>query len=153
MVYEDLEAHQVDVLKKLLLGLLKHHNDLWIFKWHVPQEADLRSCLRMPRQKRTATEAESCVDAGAAGKLWDGSPWHRPVIEKTRAFTIERSWYSIFAAGHVPEVFHATQRDAFGLRGRLTVCKVELRLLCCNIFTAQKQLEPPIRVAFWKNES
>lgn len=69
-----------------------------------------------------ATEAESCVDAGAAGKLWDGSPWHGPVMDKTRAFTIERPWYSILAAGHVPEMFQATQRDAFGLRGRLTVC-------------------------------
>lgn len=43
-------------------------------------------------------------------------------MDKTRAFTIDRPWYSILAAGHVPEVFNATQRDAFGLRGRLTIC-------------------------------
>lgn len=43
-------------------------------------------------------------------------------MDKTRAFTIDRPWYSILAAGHVPEVFNATCRDAFGLRGRLTIC-------------------------------
>lgn len=68
------------------------------------------------------SEAETCVDKGAAGKLWDGSPWHRPVMDKSRAFSIERPWYSILAAGHVPEMVQATLRDAFGLRGRLTVC-------------------------------
>ena len=60
-------------------------------------------------------QAENCVDKGAAGKLWDSSPWHRPVTEKTRAFTIERAWYSILAAGHVPEVFDATRKDTFSV--------------------------------------
>ena len=68
------------------------------------------------------TQAESTVDKGAPGKLWDGSPWHRPVMDKTRAFTIPRPWYSILAAGHIPKTFAATSKDVFGLRQRLTVC-------------------------------
>ena len=31
---------------------------------------------------------DSSIDRGAPAKLWDGSTWHRPVMEKTRAFTI-----------------------------------------------------------------
>lgn len=68
-------------------------------------------------------QAENCVDKGAAGKLWDSSPWHRPVMEKTRAFTIERAWYSILAAGHVPEVFDATRKDTFSLSHRFAVVR------------------------------
>lgn len=65
---------------------------------------------------------EVSVDSSAPGKLWDGRAWHRAVLDKARAFTILNPWLSILCAGHVPEVFKATVKDAFGLRQRLTVC-------------------------------
>jgi hypothetical protein len=65
--------------------------------------------------------SEASVDSGAPAKLWDGRAWHRSVLDKMRAFTILFPWLSIISAGHVPEVFKATLKDAFGLRQRLTV--------------------------------
>ena len=64
---------------------------------------------------------EQSVDAGAPAKLWDGRVWARPVLDKSRAFTIEHPWLSILAAGHVPEIFKATVNDRIGMRHRLTV--------------------------------
>ena len=66
-------------------------------------------------------QSESSVDSSAPAKLWDGRAWHRPVLDKSRAFDILKPWMSILCAGHVPEVFHATLKDAFGLRQRLTI--------------------------------
>ena len=62
------------------------------------------------------------MDKAAAGKLWDGITWHRPVMDKTRAFTINKPWYGILAGAHIPELFHATLQGHFGLRERLTAC-------------------------------
>ena len=65
--------------------------------------------------------AEASIDKGAPAKLWDGRTWHRSVLEKSRAFSIPCPWLSLLCAGHIPEVFKATVKDAFGLRQRLTV--------------------------------
>ena len=53
-------------------------------------------------------QAESYVDKEACAKLWDSVCWHRPVMDKARAFTVQQPWYSILAGAHVPEVFDAT---------------------------------------------
>ena len=68
---------------------------------------------------------EMGVDKGAPGKLWDGEVWHRPAMDKSRAFSVLSPWFGIIAGGHVPEMFKATQADSFGLRERLTVSFAE----------------------------
>ena len=47
---------------------------------------------------------DSSIDRGAPAKLWDGSTWHRPVMDKTRAFTVPHPWFGCFSAGHIPEM-------------------------------------------------
>eukprot|EP00973_Karenia_brevis_P041036 5677990-Karenia_brevis.AAC.1 len=42
-------------------------------------------------------------------------------MDKCRAFTVPRPWFGIISAGHIPDLFRATQSDVFGLRERLTV--------------------------------
>ena len=49
------------------------------------------------------------MDSAVAGKLWDGATWHRPVMDKSRAFTVKEPWFGIFSAGHVPDLFKAMQ--------------------------------------------
>lgn len=56
-------------------------------------------------------QAEAYVDKGAPAKLWDGVTWHRPVMDKTKAFTVHSPGYGIVAGGHVPEIFDATLQD------------------------------------------
>lgn len=68
---------------------------------------------------------EASVDKGAPAKLWDSVAWHRPVMDKSRAFSVDRPWYAICAGAHVPELFKATLNDTFGLRERLTACFAE----------------------------
>ena len=50
------------------------------------------------------------MDKGAPAKLWDNVAWHRPVMDKARAFTVQEPWYGMLAGGHVPEIFEATQQ-------------------------------------------
>lgn len=66
--------------------------------------------------------AEASIDKGAPAKLWDGVTWHRPVMDKSRAFSVPSPWYGFICGGHIPELFNATLQDTFGLRRRLTVC-------------------------------
>ena len=67
-------------------------------------------------------QQEVGIDKGVAGKLWDASTWHRPVMNGAKAFTVEHMFFSICNAGHIPEIYEALQGgDAFGLRQRLTV--------------------------------
>ena len=64
--------------------------------------------------------AESSIDKAAPAKLWDGATWFRPVMDKTRAFEVVNPWFGCLCGGHVPELFHATLKDTFGLRQRVT---------------------------------
>lgn len=64
--------------------------------------------------------AESSIDRAAPAKLWDGSDWHRPVMDKTRAFTVHKPWFGCCSGGHIPEMHKATLQDVFGLRQRVT---------------------------------
>ena len=48
--------------------------------------------------------AESSIDRAARAKLSDGSDWHRPVMDKTHAFTVPKPWFGCFSVGHVPEM-------------------------------------------------
>ena len=66
--------------------------------------------------------AEGGIDSGVVAKLWDGLTWHRPVMEKRRAFEVEDPWWGFIAGGYVPELHKATLNDHFGLRQRITVC-------------------------------
>ena len=59
--------------------------------------------------------AESAIDKGVPAKLWDGVTWHRPVMEKTRAFSVTTPWYGFLVGAHVPEMFRALTSDSFGL--------------------------------------
>lgn len=68
---------------------------------------------------------EMGVDKAVPGKLWDGNAWHRPVMDKSRAFSVEAPWFGFIAGAHIPEIFKATLSDAFGLRERLTVSFAE----------------------------
>ena len=117
-------------------------------------DGQIMSC----RQNRGAALAAECevdgvftwfqnemgVDKAVPGKLWDGIVWHRPVMEKSSAFTVERPWFGILAGAHIPEVFKATFSDAFGLRERLTVSFEEpiwlnireVRAACAQLSTA-----------------
>lgn len=110
------------------------------------------------RQNRGAALAAECevegvfswfqnemgVDKAVPGKLWDGNVWHRPVMDKSRAFTVESPWFGFIAGAHIPEVFKATLNDAFGLRERLTVSFEEpiwlsireIREACARLATA-----------------
>ena len=56
----------------------------------------------------TCAEAEAHVDKGVPAKLWDNTTWHRPVLDKARAFTVLSPWFGILAGGHIPEMFDAT---------------------------------------------
>lgn len=71
--------------------------------------------------------AESSIDKGAPAKLWDNATWHRPVMEKSRAFSVYSPWFGSCCAGHVPELFRATKDDVFGLRDRCTISYGEPR--------------------------
>ena len=87
---------------------------------------------------------ETSVDASAPAKLWDGRVWARPVLDKMRAFLIPSPWFSIFSAGHVPELCKATLTDKLGLRQRLTVDFPEPRwLTIAEIRTACEKLPVP----------
>lgn len=44
-------------------------------------------------------------------KLWDRRAWNRGVLDWTRAFSIPRPYFSVLAAGHVPELCKATTQD------------------------------------------
>ena len=63
--------------------------------------------------------AEAAIDKGAPAKLWDGVTWHRPVMDKSRAFTVPSPWYGFIAGARIPELFRATTTDTFGLRQRV----------------------------------
>ena len=64
--------------------------------------------------------AESVVDRGVPGKLWDSTTWDRPVLATAKAFAVESPFDSMLAAGHIPEHFRALREDDFGYRQRLT---------------------------------
>ena len=51
------------------------------------------------------------VDPGAPAKLRGARSWNRGVLDKTRAFSVPRQWFSVLAAGHVPELYKATQQE------------------------------------------
>ena len=68
---------------------------------------------------------EMGVDKAVPGKLWDGNTWHRPVMDKAKAFTVESPWFGFIAGAHIPETYKATLHDAFGLRERFTVSFAE----------------------------
>ncbi|CAK0862761.1 unnamed protein product, partial [Prorocentrum cordatum] len=68
---------------------------------------------------------EMGVDKAVPGKLWDGNAWHRPVMDKARAFSVDAPWFGFIAGAHIPETFKATINDAFGLRERLTASFAE----------------------------
>lgn len=65
------------------------------------------------------------MDKGAPAKLWDGVPWHRPVMDKARAFTIQQPWYGVLAGGHVPELYESTVQDR--------VCRVADFSFCATL--------------------
>ena len=74
--------------------------------------------------------AESSIDRAAPAKLWDGSDWHRPVMDKTRALTVHKPWFgcfSCFSGGHIPEMHKATVQGVFGL-----VCPPAMESHCCH---------------------
>eukprot|EP00959_Pyramimonas_sp_CCMP1952_P203650 4258412-Pyramimonas_sp.AAC.1 len=64
--------------------------------------------------------AEGGIDGGVVAKLWDGLTWHRPVMEKRRAFEVKDPWWGLIAGGHVPELHKAIVNDHFGFRQRVT---------------------------------
>jgi hypothetical protein len=64
-------------------------------------------------------QMDSSTDKGAPGKLWDNATWHRPVMDRSKAFTVENPWYGFIAGGHVEELAKATAHDSFGLRQRI----------------------------------
>jgi len=89
--------------------------------------------------------AESSVDRAA--KLWDSSTLHRPVMDKTRAFTVHRPWFGCCSGGQIPEMHRATAQDAFGLRQRVTAVYgppkwstiAAIRLACWQLPTQSKK--------------
>ena len=91
--------------------------------------------------------AESSIDRAAPAKLWDGSDWHRPVMDKTRAFTVHRPWFGCCSGGHIPEMHRATVQDVFGLRQRVTAVYgapkwstiAAIRGACSKLPTADKK--------------
>ena len=58
---------------------------------------------------------ESGVGIGATAKLWDPSTWHRPVMEKRRAFTVVNPWCGFICRGHFTDIIRATSNDVFRL--------------------------------------
>ena len=81
----------------------------------VSLEPEIEVCLGWLSQ-------EGGVDTAVAGKLWDGTTWHRPVMNGSKAFTVEDTFFSMCNAGHIPEIYESLMDgDAFGLRQRLTV--------------------------------
>ena len=66
-------------------------------------------------------KAETGTDSGVVAKSWGNVTWDRPVVDKSRAFTVQRPWRGIVVAGHVLEVYKATVNDHSGLRQRLFV--------------------------------
>jgi hypothetical protein len=66
--------------------------------------------------------ADSTIDGAAPAKLWDGVTWHRPVMDKTRAFTVCEPWWGFLCGAHVMDLYRATLADHFGLRQRVTAC-------------------------------
>jgi hypothetical protein len=91
--------------------------------------------------------AESSIDRAAPAKLWDSSTWHRPVMDKTRAFTVQRPWFGCCSGGYIPEMHRATAQDAFGLRQRVTAVYgppkwstiAAIRLACSTLPTPSKK--------------
>ena len=91
--------------------------------------------------------AESSIDRGATAKLWDSVTWHRPVMEKRRAFTVPNPWYGFLCGGHIPELYRACFNDVFGIRQRVTASFGEpqfksikdLRLACDRLPVASKR--------------
>ena len=90
---------------------------------------------------------EMGVDKAVPGKLWDGNVWHRPVMDKSRAFTVERPLFGFIAGAHIPEIFKATINDYFGLRERLTASFEEpmwlsireIREACARLATTSRK--------------
>ena len=80
------------------------------------------SCEPELDQTLTWFSADSSIDKDVPAKLWDSVTWHRPVMDRTQAFTVPSPWYGFVPGGHIPELFHATQQDTFSLRQRLTAC-------------------------------
>ena len=93
--------------------------------------------------------ADSTMDRAAPSKLWDGVTWHRPVMDKSRAFTVEDPWYGFLCGGHVIDLYKAMQADSFGLRQRVTACfgpptwmeLDDIRQACAALPTASQKPE------------
>jgi hypothetical protein len=63
---------------------------------------------------------EGGIDSGAIAKLWDSVDWDRPVMDKSKAFTVINPWLSTITGAHVPETYKATKKDVFGFGQRVT---------------------------------
>ncbi|CAK0824195.1 unnamed protein product, partial [Prorocentrum cordatum] len=114
-----------------------HYNALSVLAGgaSLPANGMIMSC----HQNRGAALAAECevegvfswfqnemgVDKVVPGRLWDGNAWHRPVMDKARAFSVDAPWFGFVAGAHIPETFKATINDAFGLRERLAASFAE----------------------------
>ena len=63
---------------------------------------------------------DSGIDASAVAKLWDGTAWDRPVMDRSKAFTICNPWLSTITGAHIPDTVKVTKKDVFGMRKRVT---------------------------------
>ena len=52
--------------------------------------------------------SEGGIDSGAVAKFWDSITLDRPVMDKSKAYTVVHPWLGILAAGHLNETYRCT---------------------------------------------